>query len=144
MDPSLVSFKVTEEYDRVKPVTCLISLFLNNLESFLSQNNCNGINLKMSDDDLSTYIKIFTLLYADDTVIFGTDEVSFQNNLNAFFEYSKIWKLDINFDKTKILFGTRNNDRFNFKLGENTIATCNDFKYLGFFFRKKKKKQKFL
>ena len=84
----------------------------------------------MSDDDLSTYIKIFVLLYADDTVIFGTDEVSFQNNLNAFFEYSQIWKLDINFDKTKILvFGTRNDDRFNFKLGKNTIAICNDFKY---------------
>ena len=45
----------------------------------------------MSDDDLSTYIKIFVLLYADDTVIFGTDEVSFQNYLNASFEYSQIW-----------------------------------------------------
>ena len=77
------------------------------------------------------------MLYADDTVIFGTDEVSFQNNLNAFFEYLQIWKLDINFDKTKILvFGTCNDDRFNFKLGENTIAVCNDFKYLGVVFTK--------
>ena len=42
-----------------------------------------------------------------------------------------------NFDKTKILvFGTRNDDRFNFKLGENTIAVCNDFKYLGVVFTK--------
>ena len=77
------------------------------------------------------------MLYADGTVIFGTDKVSFQNNLNAFFEYSQIWKLDINFDKTKILvFGTRNDDRFNFKLGENTIAICNDFKYLRVVFTK--------
>ena len=58
---------------------------------FFSENNCGGINLKMSDDDLSTYIKISVLLYADDTVIFGTDEVSFQNYLNASFEYSQIW-----------------------------------------------------
>ena len=83
----------------------------------------------MLDDDLSTYIKICILLYADDTAIFGTDEVSFQNNLNIFVEYCKIWKLDINFDQTKILdFGSRTD--FNFKLGENTIATCNECTYL--------------
>ena len=35
----------------------LFALFLNDLESFLSENNCSGINLKMSNDDLSTYIK---------------------------------------------------------------------------------------
>ena len=57
--------------------------------------------------------------------------------MNAFSDYSQIWKLDINFDKTKILvFGTRNDDRFNFKLVENTIALCNDFKYLGVVFTK--------
>ena len=49
------------------------------------------------------YIQLFVLLYADDIVIFGTDETEFQNNLNAFYEYSKIWRLDINYDKTKIL-----------------------------------------
>ena len=85
----------------------------------------------MSDDDLSTYIKIFILLNAEDRVIFGTDEVSFQNNVNAFSEYSKIWKLDITFDKTKILvFGTRN-----FKLGDYTFATCNDLKYRCYFYK---------
>ena len=52
----------------------------------------------------------------------------------------KSGKLDINFDKTTVLvFGTRNDDRFNFKLGENTIAICNDFKYLGSCFYKKQK-----
>ena len=81
------------------------------------------------------YLFCFTLM----TLIFRTDEVSFQNNLNAFFGYSQIWKLDINFDKIKILvFGTRNDDRFNFKLGKNTIAICNDFKYLGVVFTKSK------
>ncbi|MCU7801540.1 MAG: hypothetical protein KZQ70_15755, partial [gamma proteobacterium symbiont of Lucinoma myriamae] len=58
-------------------------------------------------------------------------------NLNAFFEYSKIWKLDVNFSKTKVLiFGTRNDDRFDFKLGENKITICKDFKYLGITFTK--------
>ena len=40
-------------------------------------------------------------------MLFGTDETGFQNNLNAFYEYSDMWRLDINYDKTKILiFGT--------------------------------------
>ena len=64
-----------------------------------------------TSDDVNTYIQLFILLYADDTVIFGTDETEFQNNLNAFYEFSNMWRLDINYDKTKILiFGTRNDD----------------------------------
>ena len=122
------SYRGVRKGENLVPV--LFTLVLNDLQIFLSENNNTGINLKMSDNDLSTYIKIFILLYADDTAIFGTDEVSFQNNLNIFVEYSKIWKLDINFDKTKILvFGSRTD--FNFKLGENTIAICIEFTYLG-------------
>ena len=52
------------------------------------------------------YIQFFILLYADDTVIFGTDEREFQNHLNVFYDYSNMWRLDINYDKTKIfIFG---------------------------------------
>ena len=82
-------------------------------------------------------MKLFVLLYADDTVIFGTDEKQFQGNLNLFFEYTKIWKLDVNFDKTKvIIFGTRNDDRLEFKLGNHVLSICKEFKYLGFVFAK--------
>lgn len=77
------------------------------------------------------------LLYADDTVIFGVDETNFQKNLDIFYEYSKMWKLDINYDKTRILiFGTRNDDHFHFKIGEKTISICKEFKYLGVIFTK--------
>ena len=76
-------------------------------------------------------------MYADDTVIFGTDETSFQKNLDVFYEYAKMWKLDINYDKTKVLiFGTRNDDRFGFKMGESKISICKEFKYLGVVFTK--------
>ena len=75
---------------------------------------------------------------ADDTVIFGTGENQFQANLDLFFEYATTWKLDINYDKTKIMiFGTRNDDRFEFKLGTHAISICKEFKYLGVIFSKK-------
>ena len=75
------------------------------------------------------------LLYADDTVVFGTDEKEFQNNLDMFYEYSELWHLSVNFDKTKIMiFGTRLDQRFNFNLGGHKIDICIDFKYLGVIF----------
>ena len=52
-----------------------------------------------------------------------------------FYEYSELWHLSINFDKSKItIFGTRQNQRFNFNLGGHKIDICADFKYLGVIF----------
>ena len=91
----------------------LFALFLNDLEDFMKARSCPGISLEFVSEDLYFYLKLLVLLYADDTVIFGTDEISFQKNLDVFYEYAKMWKLDINYDKTKVLiFGTRNDDRF--------------------------------
>ena len=48
------------------------------------------------------------------------------------YEYSELWDLSINFDKTKIIiFGTRQDQRFNFDLGGHQIDICTDFKYIG-------------
>lgn len=60
------------------------------------------------------YLKMFVLLYADDTVIFATDEKTLQHNVNTFYEYSVLWKLDINYEI--LVFWTRNDDRFDFKI----------------------------
>ena len=129
------SFRGVRQGENLSPV--LFALFLNDLEFFLTTRNCSGIDLQFTSDDVNMYIQLFVLLYADDTVIFGTDETEFQNNLNAFYEYSKIWRLDINYDKTKILiFGTRNDDSFDFKMGENKIQICKEFKYQGTVFTK--------
>ena len=106
--------------------------FLNDLESFMHSNSCSGINLEFVPDSLYTYLRLFVLLYVDDTVIFGVDETNFQKNLDIFYEYAKTWQLDISYDKTKILiFGTRNDDRFAFEMGENKISVCKEFKYCG-------------
>ena len=84
---------------------------MNDLESYLESNNGSGVKLELRSDDLTFFLKIFVILYADDTVIFGTDEKEFQDNVDLFFEYTKIWKLNVNFIKTKIMiFGTRKDD----------------------------------
>ena len=51
----------------------LFSIFLNDLETFLASNNCTGIDMNFNYDDLTVFLKIFVLLYADDTIIFGMD-----------------------------------------------------------------------
>ena len=110
----------------------LFRLFLNDLEDFLSNSNYSGINLNMPENDLDIYLKILTLLYADDTVIFGTDPKSFKKNINVFFGYSRLWKLNVNLSKSKVLiFGIRNTNNFEFKLGDDTIDICDELKYLG-------------
>jgi hypothetical protein len=47
------------------------SLYLNDLEQFLDENNAIGL-ISLTEDleqELDTYLKLFILLYADDTVI---------------------------------------------------------------------------
>ena len=127
--------------ENLSPV--LFSLFLNDLESYMQNMNCNGIGLNTPDGNIGDFLKILVLLYADDTVVFGTDAESFQQNLNVFYEYSQVWKLNINFRKTKIMiFGVRNTNNFQFRLGNNIIEICDEFKYLGVIFTKYRSFQK--
>ena len=124
------SFRGVRQGENLSPV--LFALFLNDLESFLCNKSYNGVNFEFQYDEITLYLKLLVLLYADDTVVFGTDEKEFQNSLDMFYEYSELWHLAINFDKTKILiFGNRQDQRFKFNLGGHKIDICTDFKYLG-------------
>jgi hypothetical protein len=64
----------------------LFSIYLNDLEQSLSRNN-DGIVLELNDNEIQLFIKLFVLLYADDTAIMSDDEAKFQNLLNDFYEY---------------------------------------------------------
>ena len=74
----------------------LFSLFVNDLEQFLTANNCEGINIDYLSDDIYAYLKILVILYADDTVIIAEDENKLQSSLYQFLVYCKMWKLQIN------------------------------------------------
>ena len=46
-----------------------------------------------------------------------------------------MWKLNINFSKTEIIvFNSKNNDNFEFKIGDHTIKITSKYKYLGVIF----------
>ncbi|MES9882143.1 MAG: reverse transcriptase family protein [Sedimenticola sp.] len=116
----------------------LFSLYLNDLESFLYFNECQGI--KLQNHDFGFFINLLVLLYADDTIIMAKDELELQHSLECFNEYCKNWKLNINYRKTKIIvFGARNTKKFNFNIDGNKIEITDCYKYLGVFFNKSRK-----
>jgi hypothetical protein len=106
MITSQISFQVKWALNKVKKlVTFLFAVFLNDLEQFMEEKNITGLKSISSELEaqLEIYLKMFTLLYADDTVLMSEIANGLQTLLNIFYEYSKLWKLKVNIDKTKIM-----------------------------------------
>ena len=91
------------------------------------------INESLSDEDVEFFIKIFVLLYADDTVVLADTPGDLQNALNAVHEYCQLWKLHLNTSKTKIVIFSRGKVRKFpvFKFGNDNIEVVDDYIYLG-------------
>ena len=123
--------------DNISPL--LFSLFINDFKHFiskrykgltcistLSRNNRLGI-------ELESYLKLYTLLYADDTIILAENENEMQLALDALADYCRIWKISINIDKTKIIrFSKRRSKNVNsFYLNGDIINIVDNYIYLG-------------
>ena len=118
----------------------LFALYLNDLEQFLTDKNVIGLQC-ISDEienELDILLKLFVLLYADDTVLFSESAEDMQLQLNSFFEYCEAWKLHVNIGKTKVLIfsGGRTPNNYNFTYNGNNLEIVNDFVYLGLNFSK--------
>ena len=119
--------------ENLSPV--LFALYLNDLESYLLHKNLSGITFDIPDNDVELYLKIFSLLYANDTVIMADNPTDLQDCLNAFSEYCELWKLNINVEKTKILiFGARGRPNLTFNLDNKELEIVDSYKYLGVLF----------
>jgi len=91
--------------ENLSPV--LVSLFFNDLESYLESKGHSGVEVKDIDGYIQ-YIKIMLLLYADDTILISESNISLQNTLDDCVDYCNPWKLKINEEKTKVIvFGSR-------------------------------------
>ena len=65
--------------DNLSPV--LFSMFLNDLEDHMIADRIPGITIDSNNENSFIFIKIFILLYADDTVILADNPEAFQNSL---------------------------------------------------------------
>jgi hypothetical protein len=74
----------------------LFSVFLNDLENFLSESNISPLEQiqEKSFQELNTLFKVFVIIYADGTVVLAESEEGMQNALDIFQLYCKQWKLE--------------------------------------------------
>ena len=92
----------------------LFSLFLNDVETMFTN---NVFNLELNDD----YLDVYQLVSVFDT----------------FTNHCSLWKLNINYDKTKILvFGDRTRRNINIVVDNHEIETVDSFEFLGVMFSK--------
>ena len=112
----------------------LFSLYLNDLEEFLVLTGNSSLSYNF--DICNTLLKIFVIMYADDTVLLSNSAKGLQKLLDSFSAYCKHWKLTVNVTKTNILvFGKRKyKGKFVFKYNNCPIDIVDNFKYLGLTF----------
>ena len=129
--------------DNLSPL--LFALFVNDFEMHLSRshsyNGLNSLNNLFSDatldDDLEIFLKLYILLYADDTIVMAESEIELQEALNEVSDYCDQWKLRINVSKTKIIrFTKRKSPKnpanvYNFQIKEENVEVVDDYVYLG-------------
>ena len=98
--------------DNLSPL--LFSLFINDFETHLSRshihNSLNSLTNLFSDatldDDLEIFLKLYILLYADDTIFMTESEINLQEALKDVSDYCDKW-LRINVSKTTIIRFTK-------------------------------------
>ena len=91
----------------------LFAIFLNDFEYSISR-NYNGlgflafeINKLLSDEDVEHFLRLFTLLYADDTIVMAESAEQLQLALDAVHRYCADWDLTVNTGKTNIVIFSR-------------------------------------
>ena len=91
----------------------------------------------VDDTMLINDFNLFMLQYADDAVFFAKSAESLQNMLNKLHEYSALWELRVNTDKTKIMIFEKGR-KTNIDIFYNNILleVVDNFKYLGTMFYK--------
>ena len=126
--------------ENLSPV--LFSLFLNDLVEFISRaydgltSITEDIHFLLSTDEVEVFLKLYLLLYADDTVVLAESAQQLQAGINAMFLYCQTWKLQVNAAKTKVvIFSHRKlNHDYNFVYNGERLAIVDEFVYLGITF----------
>ena len=67
------------------------------------------------ENDLQIYVKLFTILYADDTVLLAESAEELQSELNYLYEYCEKWNLKVNTNKSKVIVFFKGEVTYKFK-----------------------------
>ena len=91
---------------------------------------------EVSFEVLDIYLKIFLLLYADDTVLMSENVNGMQTMLNIFSEYCNTWKLQVNIAKTNVVIFSKSNVTQNTRVMSDNkeLDICESYNYLGILF----------
>ena len=120
----------------------LFSIYLADLESYLSENYEGLLDISslatefLGNGTLDVYLKLFILLYADDTILMAESPASLQSALDAMAGYCDKWKLCINTSKTKVVIFSRGKVRNipNFVFNGTRLDVVDEYLYLGVMF----------
>ena len=87
-----------------KLFSLLFSLYLNDLQQFLQEahmglKEISGLATHTFDNNLCALLKLYILLYADDTVLLAESPKYLRNSINLMEEYCHLWELKINVSK---------------------------------------------
>ena len=117
----------------------LFALYLNDFEHHLSKlykgldNFSKYVKTYLSDDDVEIYLRLYCLLYADDTIVMAENPEDLQTALDGVYSYCNDWNLTVNTSKTEIVIFSRGKvkkfPKCNF--GEKEIEVTDDYVYLG-------------
>ena len=116
----------------------MFSLFINDIEQYLEDNGVESLDMinEVSFEVLDIYLKIFILLYADDTVLISENVDGMQTMLNVFSEYYNTWKLQVNIAKTKVVIFSKSKVTQNTRVMSHNkeLYICESYNYLGILF----------
>ena len=91
------------------------------------------------EQELDTYLKLFILQYADDTVILAESSDDLQKQINYFYDFCMKWRLKVNIKKSKVLGFSSNGclpNTIKFKYNDKELKIVAHFSYLGIVFSK--------
>jgi hypothetical protein len=117
----------------------LFAVYLNDFEYFVSRqyrglSMCSSeLSTHLSNEDVQVFLRLYVLLYADDTIVMAETAEELQTALNAVHEYCNQWLLTVNASKTKIVIFSRGKVRRfpDFTFGDQLLEVVEDYVYLG-------------
>ena len=85
------------------------------------------------DNELQIHVKLFTVLYADDTVLMSESAEELQSGFNYIYEYCKNMNLKVNRNKSKVIDFSKGMWPMNlkFKMNNMKIEIVSELIYLG-------------